>query len=127
MAASREQLEGSSAENSDKEEEIEYTIKEKKETEDQIYEAKSIIDHDEWGYKYKVIWQGYAEETAQGVQDLVAAESLVEKYWADPDTGVKKWKKLRPKLDNTKQQMELLKSQEQMSKAIIEIAGVQLR
>ena len=53
----------------------------------------------------------------QGVQDLVAAESLVEEYWADPDTGVKKWKKLRPKLDNMKQQMEMLKSQDQMSKA----------
>jgi hypothetical protein len=62
-----------------------------------------------------------------GVQDLAAAESLVEEYWADPDTGVKKWKKLRPKLDNMKQQMEMLKSQDQMSKTSIKIAGVQLR
>ena len=58
---------------------------------------------------------------------MVAAESLVEEYWADQDTGVKKWKRLRPKLDNMKQQMEMLKSQDQMSKANIKIAGVQLR
>ena len=123
----KELQEGSPAEDSDKEEEIEHTVKEKKETDGQIYEAKSIIDYDEWDYKYKVTWKGYPEETAQGVQDLVAAESLVEEYWADPDTGVKKWKKLRPKLDNMKQQMEMLKSQDQMSKASIKIAGVQLR
>ena len=58
---------------------------------------------------------------------LVAAENLVEEYWADPDTGVKKWKKLRPKLNNVKQQLKMLKSQDQMSKANIKIAGVQLR
>jgi len=89
--------------------------------------AKIISDYDEWEYKYKVTWKGYADETEQGVQDLVAAESLVEEYWADPDTGVKKWKRLRPKLDNMKQQMEMLKSQDQISKANIKIAGVQLR
>ena len=117
----------SSNESSDNEAEAEHPVKEKKETKDQIYEAKSIIDYDEWEYKYKVTWKGYADETEQGVQDLVAAESLVEEYWADPDTGVKKWKRLRPKLDNMKQQMEMLKSQDQMSKANIKIAGVQLR
>ena len=117
----------SSSESSDNEAEAEHPVKEKKETKDQIYEAKSIIDYDEWEYKYKVTWKGYADETEQGVQDLVAAESLVEEYWADPDTGVKKWKRLRPKMDNMKQQMEMLKSQDQMSKANIKIAGVQLR
>jgi hypothetical protein len=50
----KEELEGSSAETSDKEEEIEHTVKEKKETDDQIYEAKSIIDYDEWDDKYKI-------------------------------------------------------------------------
>ena len=114
-------------ESSDNEAEAEHPVKEKKEAKDQIYEVKSIIDYDEWEYKYKVTWKGYADETEQGVQDLVAAESLVEEYWADPDTGVKKWKRLRPKLDNMKQQMEMLKSQDQMSKANIKIAGVQLR
>ena len=73
----KEKLEGSSAQSSDKGEETEHTVKEKKETDDQIYEAKSIIDYDEWDYQYKVTWKGYTDETAQGVQDLVAAESLV--------------------------------------------------
>ena len=96
--------------------------------EDQIYEAKSIIEYDEWEWKYEVTWKGYShtDTTAQGVQDLVAAEGLVEEYWADPDTGVKKWKKLRPGLDNMKQTMEMLKSSKQMEMSNIKVAGVQL-
>ena len=55
----KEELEGTSTESSDKGEETEHTVKEKKETDDQIYEAKSIIDHDGWEYKYTVTWKGY--------------------------------------------------------------------
>ena len=39
----KEELEGSSAENSDKEEEIEHTVKEKKETDGQIYERRASL------------------------------------------------------------------------------------
>ena len=114
------------------------TVKWNTEMEDKpIYETRAILDYQEWdyydeekdkqlGYRYKVAWKGYSDETWQNIQDLTASTGAIEEYWADADNGVKKWRKLRPASDNMAETLRGLTSSASMDKREIKLAGVQV-
>ena len=60
------------------------------------YETRDIQNYDEWTRTYETTWKGHAETSKLSLPSLVSSTSLVEEYWADPDIGYKKWKRLRP-------------------------------
>ena len=52
-----------------------------------IYETRAILAYHEWdkydgdkqlGYRYKVAWKGYSDETWQNIQDLTASTRAIE-------------------------------------------------
>ena len=90
------------------------------------YETRNIQDYDEWTQRYETTWKGHAETSKLNLPSLVSSTSLVEEYWADPDTGYKKWKRLRPAWDNFKQTLQMLTSEQMMRKQEIQVAGVRL-
>ena len=90
------------------------------------YETRNIQDYDEWTQRYETTWKGHAETSKLNLPSLVSSTSLVEEYWADPDTGYKKWKRLRPTLDSFKQTLQMLTSEKMMRNREIQVAGVRL-
>ena len=90
------------------------------------YETCNIQDYDEWEQTYKTTWKGFSEVSSENLPNLVSSTSLVEEYWADPGTGVKKWKRLRPAQDNFTQTRQMLVSVKMMENQGIHIAGVRL-
>ena len=71
------------------------------------YETRNIQGYDEWKQTYETTWKGYTETSKLSLPSLVSSTTLVEEYWADPDIGYKKWKRLRPTLDNFKQTLQI--------------------
>ena len=90
------------------------------------YETCNIQDYNEWEQAYKTTWKGFSEVSSENLPNLVSSTSLVEEYWADPDTGYKKWRKLRPAQDNFTQTRQMLVSVKMMEKQGVHIAGVRL-
>jgi hypothetical protein len=105
-------------------EEQESTTKLKKSV--QEYETRNIQGYIEWTQTYETTWKGHAETSRSSLPSLVSSTSLVEEYWADPDTGYKKWKRLRPTLDSFKQTLQMLLSKKMMRNQGIQVAGVRL-
>ena len=90
------------------------------------YETRNIHDYDEWTQTYETTWKYHAETSRLSLPSLVSSTSLVEEYWVEPDTRYKKWKRLRPTLDNFKQTLQMLTSEQMMRNQGIQVAGVRL-